>query len=534
VRPLGTPRLLTAISVSLLLSDCGALLDSAEGDDRAERDDRPLEDDSADGDSATPGSVGETESNAEGNSGTPPAADSPSVETVEVEPPACDAAELEAAAETRGVTMGGVTTVNATRVSTGFTCSPGLILAELPCASGLVRWLRDVDGDGYVSAAHAAYCEVPGVTVANYIPAEEQSHPDCDDDDPELHQWVFSEDLWEVAVPKRDRCVAEAVPAGYELPDPPGSYLRHYCAVGWRHWGVDEDGDDHVRIRTDLCALQGAEVEGYALYSLEAGYDCDDADANASADRVLDEDGDQFRDEPEVRCVGATDEGYASPFDARDLDCDPDDFELNLTVYHDSDGDGAASRDDTLCVNEDELPDGYLDLRTGVDFDCDDEDPSRHPAAPESWFDDTDQNCDGADNPVCAFADPELAPGPSAPESAASLDPDCSDRSELAIAALFNCPESCDSEPNVVVQLSNLGGEAYRGMLTVRWTSETGDSASVDLDIELEARTIGPIYPLPLVDFGLHEVVFEPQGGDCKTDNNGGEYLVNPAVCFVP
>ena len=98
--------------------------------------------------------------------------------------------------------------------------------------------------------------------------------------------------------------------------------------------------------------------------------------------------------------------------DGFDLNCDGEVQTLNWYVDSDQDGFGAG-----LAISDCTQPAGY----SATPGDCDDADPSAWPGAPETWYDDIDQDCDGADDwdqdgdgspypSDCDDTDPERAP----------------------------------------------------------------------------------------------------------------------------
>ncbi|MFT5585640.1 MAG: hypothetical protein ACI9VR_003232 [Cognaticolwellia sp.] len=75
--------------------------------------------------------------------------------------------------------------------------------------------------------------------------------------------------------------------------------------------------------------------------------------------------------------------------DGVDLNCDGQAEILNWWVDVDQDGFGAG-----LAISDCTQPAGY----SATPGDCDDADPSAWPGAPETWYDDIDQDCDGGDD----------------------------------------------------------------------------------------------------------------------------------------
>jgi len=139
--------------------------------------------------------------------------------------------------------------------------------------------------------------------------------------------------------------------------------------------------------------------------------DCDDADADVGlpSPHYLDSDEDGWGSEEQVTsCPG---DGLTEQTgDCRDGDPQiyPGAPETCDDVDSDCDGDlGDPESVDAVLVHEDADGDGYGNPRTavmgcvrgswGIDgTDCDDADPGIHPGAEEIWYDDIDQDCDGA------------------------------------------------------------------------------------------------------------------------------------------
>ena len=147
-----------------------------------------------------------------------------------------------------------------------------------------------------------------------------------------------------------------------------------------------------------------ADLDGVRDPSGEGGTDCDDSDASIypGAD-------DSWYDGVDNDCGGEDDydadfDGYqdaSSPNVSPDaIDCDDDDASINPGAQDDW-YDGI----DNDCGGEDDYDkdgDGYQDISspdaTPLTADCDDEDDTIYPTAPDDWYDGIDSDCAGDDD----------------------------------------------------------------------------------------------------------------------------------------
>ncbi len=237
-------------------------------------------------------------------------------------------------------------------------------------------WYQDADGDGWGSDEVVVEdCERPEGYIERSGDCDDTSssfHPnaredDCEDDnDYNCDGSVGYEDADGDGVPACVDCDDADVdrqPGAAELCDS----IDQDCdervdeeAVDATDWWYDADGDGYGG---ELLESDCEAPEGF----VDNEDDCDDLDASAfpGADEVCDGDDDD--------CDSSVDEE-----DAIDAP----------TWYADDDGDGFGDEDSTVAACT--VPSGYL----ADDSDCDDQDDTSYPEAPE-YCDDVDHDCDG-------------------------------------------------------------------------------------------------------------------------------------------
>lgn len=156
--------------------------------------------------------------------------------------------------------------------------------------------------------------------------------------------------------------------------------------------GVDQDCD-----RQELCYAD-ADLDGArsATILLSTDADCNDAGEGLASDPLDCNDTD-----PDIRPGAAEIAG-----DNVDQNCD-----LVESCYDDSDNDGARTHTTVTSADAD-CNDAFEGLATDA-IDCDDSDPSVHPAAVDICADGIDQDCDGSDETLRLFGPlPGVADGP--------------------------------------------------------------------------------------------------------------------------
>jgi MYXO-CTERM domain-containing protein len=142
----------------------------------------------------------------------------------------------------------------------------------------------------------------------------------------------------------------------------------------------DADGDSYTAVDEDCDDLDASVHPG----APDALYDGIDSDCSGGSDYDADGDGDDHADHGGGDCDDADStvySGASESCDALDSDCDGslvDDFD-------DMDGDGTPD-----CVDDDVDGDGWVSAD-----DCDDEDASIYPGAPDAWYDGIDSDCGG-------------------------------------------------------------------------------------------------------------------------------------------
>jgi hypothetical protein len=265
-------------------------------------------------------------------------------------------------------------------------------------------WYADADGDGFGDAGVAATgCAAPAGFVADAT--------DCEDAAPSV--FPGAPEHCDGADEDCDGAVDEG-------------------AVDAATWYLDTDGDHFGD--TGTASAECAAPSGY----VDDGGDCDEADPRVHPGA------EEACDDPEDRnCDGSVGDADndRDGFAACD-DCDDGDPTLGAgsTWWADADGDGFgdASATAVACL----APDGY----GGDATDCDDADATVYPGAPERWYDDVDQACDGgsdwdadgdgydADVDDCLEAD--AAVNPAAVEVCGNgLDDDCDGDGTACVAS---------------------------------------------------------------------------------------------------
>ena len=222
-------------------------------------------------------------------------------------------------------------------------------------------------------------------------------------------------------------------------------------------------------------------------------------------------------------CVDEAPRGFSE--NARD--CDDTDATKHIERYRDDDADGYGQAT-AICVGETDP--GYI-FRND---DCDDTDAARSPAGTETWFDGTDSNCDGLDNPGSCIS------GPGLEQPAAAVDRDVMSIPPLD-QLVIERDESCDGADLYFAILGAChtcsGGFATfvignRGTQATEVHVET-DLSGLDLDVALEPQHASEPMIIELRPPNPEVRVSTRLGGtsDCDLDNNARTVKLNFTEC---
>jgi len=209
--------------------------------------------------------------------------------------------------------------------------------------------------------------------------------------------------------------------------------------------------------------------------------------------------------------IHGCDSNAPAGFSINARDCDDDDASKQGERYVDSDGDDYGVTDSVTCVGSEER--GYAD-RPG---DCDDDDADRSPGASEAWFDGSDSDCDGDDNPVGCIAAPGAdldayaEPAMALPDlEAIEIDRDDSCEGPDLYLAIVGACRQCGGGTSVVV-IGNRGTEPAG--FTLESNADSHAPAAVlqpqtlsepfELDLQSPSSTITVSTALDAVDCDL-------------------------------
>ncbi len=297
-----------------------------------------------------------------------------------------------------------------------------------------LTWYADDDGDGFGNpTSTTTACEEPSGYVDN--------DADCDD-----RTAAASPDSEEVCNDRDDDCDGEV----------------DEQAIDPTTWYADVDGDGFGDPDSSVDACD--KPEGYAF----SNQDCDDTDAQVhpgvqehcdGEDEDCNGEVDDNAEEAEVWFSDGDGDGYGDPGSGErvceptvtmvqdNTDCDdsradvyPGADEVCDEVDQDCDDEVDEAAIDFITCFVDEDMDGWgtpitLEACTceagaaEVDGDCDDSDPNTYPGATDTWYDDVDSNCDGANDfdadgdgfalsGDCDDSDPNI--GPTCPKAGCS------------------------------------------------------------------------------------------------------------------
>ncbi len=294
---------------------------------------------------------------------------------------------------------------------------------------GAERCYADVDDDG---ARSDAVVRSPDLGCDALGEAREEADLDCDDAD------------------------ATAFPDADEIT---GSGVDEDCDGGELCF-LDDDDDGYRPDETSTVTSADSDCadSGEALLSALTG-DCDDEDASYNPGAAEPD----CTDPADYNCDGSTgyadadDDGWAacaecddgdadiypgateSPGDGVDSDCDGVD-----RCYLDADDDGYRPDATSTLAGETVACDGPGEA-SGLDpvGDCDDDDDTVSPAAPELVGDGLDQDCDGGE--ICLADQDEDGARAEDGSTAVSSDEDCDDAGEALASAQADCDDADDA-----------------------------------------------------------------------------------------
>ncbi|MFT3948705.1 MAG: MopE-related protein [Agriterribacter sp.] len=264
-------------------------------------------------------------------------------------------------------------------------------------------WYKDADGDGYSDGTTKTQCDQP----AGYKSAAQLTAVTGDCNDNDATKWrsaglYMDNDGDGYDGGKQTICYGQNIPAGY-MQTTKGSDCNDNDANinPATIWYKDGDNDGYSDGTTKTQCDQPAGYKLKAQLTATSG-DCkdDNAAVHPGAPEICGNGIDEDCDGKDGVCAPTDSDGDGVP---DNTDCAPNDKTKwqSATLYIDADNDDYDNGKTTICYGA-KIPLGYKTTTLGTD--CNDNNATVHPGAPEICGNGIDEDCDGKDG-VCAPTD---------------------------------------------------------------------------------------------------------------------------------